>query len=135
MTLQQICVSPELAKQLRDAGYPQESFFYWWVEKDLDKQGVNHRIPAVFEGKAELPYIENIAAPTAAEIGEQLPEIIRTDRAVNMISFRVKTFQGKKEYLTAYHPDFDTFYADTEADSRAKMWLHLKAINLIKEAV
>lgn len=77
MTLQQITVSLDLAQQLRDAGYPQESLFYWidvlsgWelctVNKAGNFQSLESNSFGIFHDQTRA-----YAAPTASELSEQL---------------------------------------------------------------
>src|SRR5690349_7346958 len=81
--------SLELSKQLKEAGYPQESYFYWneytvnhnkgwklqhWTPEHMDNYRKN------YEGKAKGGLIAKtiIASPTADEVLEQLPDCIVT---------------------------------------------------------
>ena len=122
--LQAICVSLEWAKELKKAGYPQESLFYWSVEttsKELLKTlGVKRWKPTITDSKKEMDgdvSTEKIAAPTSTEIGEELPREIET------------TWRGR----VIYHPGTNHFEnSDTEANARAKCLLYLLKNGIIK---
>lgn len=121
MTLQQICVSLELAKQLKEAGYPQESFFWWrynWSKEKYEIQGENRG--------------EDFAAPTSAELGEQLPDSIHAAPITYFLDYQKLGDTWKIDYRDA---DDDQLLwsigSDNEADIRAKMWLLLKEKGLI----
>jgi len=129
MTLTDIVASLELAKQLKEAGYPQESLFEW-----VNTKGGFTKLISVYSGdeiSTEVVYgkiIDRFAAPTATEIGEQLPE--------NVMSFKAPT--PSKDWICRFYDYTGTFEFDsyqeiekTEADARAKMWLYLKSNNLL----
>lgn len=86
MTLQQITVSLELAQQLKEAEYPQESLFYWFSNNKKTEYWVMraHREHFTEQGWKDLMDIV-IAAPTASELGEQLPQHI----AIKQQAFRL----------------------------------------------
>ena len=124
MTLDQICVTKEWAGKLKEAGYPQESIF-WWANKKYcsdgyyySEQGEDDDYILAKEYKSENTSLD-FAAPTASEILERSPigiDIHRSDvgytcHAVN-----------KGILLTGY----------TESNLLAKMYCYLESKNLIK---
>lgn len=87
MTLQQICVSLELAKQLKEAGYPQKSLF-WWAPPD--RSDIKQHISAYPGLRPEMA----IAAPTASEILNILPCRIW----VNGTHYEITLFKADKHW-------------------------------------
>ncbi len=131
MTLEQQVVSLQLAKQLKEAGYPQdESLFYWYEQyKDLNTGKGNIYWEANHEtswfpspGSCVRRTGNKIAAPTVAELGEKMPIYIQTHKTNGE--------QGKKWYCShMIRKNFSN--EDTEANARAKMWLYLKKENVL----
>lgn len=126
MQLSDICVSLELAKQLKEAGYPQESVLRWhyygsgkeWavVQSGFSDLLINHaQKHSRLENAKESKWI---AAPTAAEIGEQL---------------RCGDFEMPYMFDSQWAQLKYGILKKTEANARAKMWLYLKQNNLLKD--
>lgn len=132
MTFENICTDFEISKQLRDAGYPQDSLFYWEIVEDdfnVKPRLVNYHNDK--ENTGNYPdgkkYIEKwLSAPTASEIGELLLSlpITRDISSVPLIGLKLacvfNTSQGSIR-----------LEGDTEANARAKMWLLLKKEGLL----
>ena len=73
MKLTDICVSLELAKELKEAGYSQESLFYWGDSISEGKYILKRKgyfLPS--DLRKELP----ISAPTVAELGEKYHKLL-----------------------------------------------------------
>jgi len=99
------CVSLEMAKRLKDAGFPQEdSCWYYRLDEfdnitillnpkydTLEKRLIEDRIAAGHP-------LRYFAAPTVGELGEMLPHLVYTYTTEDMRN---------------------------EADARAEMWLYL----------
>lgn len=120
MQLSDICVGLELAKQLRDAGYPQESLFYWEIHESLEEKGdfsgarlVTHIYP-----KSVAYAMNTYAAPTASELGEQIKGHV-LPYWNHGTGWQIKQLKGE------YHR------CNSEADARAKLWLTLKHQGLL----
>lgn len=127
MELTKQVVSLELSKKLKELGFEQESLFYWYRDEDIltKKEATREDL---------LMYCKPIPAYTVAELGEMLPE-------------KVKTPYGNKSFLIfreVYNETWDVAYstdtdddknlwqqAETEADSRAKMLIYLKENDLL----
>lgn len=128
--MKSICTSLELSKKLKEVGFPQESLFYWWVDvEDSDEEKID---PEVGIGKSRVSFMENISAPTAEEIGRELPEYLYKTGAnyflkmmSGIIYFKAQSADGKI---------FDTpSSSKSEANARAKMYIYLKENNLLPE--
>ena len=155
MKIEEQVVSLELAKQLKDAGYPRnESSFYWILPKQYEqyilayKDGIrfitintNFRFDRTFKDNilhGGWHCLDVIAAPTVAELGEKLPFRIREqDNDYWLYIQKLKHGGWDIRYKTSdglihgkFHPD-GIRQGDTEADARAKMWLYLKEKNLL----
>lgn len=144
MKLTDICVSLELAKQLKEAGYSQESLCHW-VDTDDDGEFTLHlddewdTVSGEWGDGSSISEHKNFAAPTAAKLGEQLPKVIST--------------KDQKFYFSQSHYGFLAIWAinyknaasnkllkdsllgengETEADLRAECWLYLKQHQLLE---
>ncbi len=153
MQLTDLVTSLEVSKQLKAAGFPQESVFKWvdvlngWelctVSKFGNWQSLESNSFGIFHEKTRA-----FAAPTASEIGEQLPLEIETKDNAFFIDFDILGDHDIRQYGVIYSnskmveselPKFSSTLnevllsevADTEADARAKMWLYLKQHNLL----
>lgn len=121
MKLEDICTSQELSKKLKEAGYPQDTYFNWvsenWIKDDWEE-----RIE-VNDYDFDCPIKVIASAPTVAELGEALPLDVRTSKwELNPTMFVIvqNTKKGSKG-----------FYEQSEADVRAQMWLYLKKKGLL----
>lgn len=124
LELEKQVVSLELAKQLKDAGFPQETLFYWIKDDFSLKVSV-----IIFDDIADdLTYDVNgfkVAAPTVAELGKALQS---KDYAFFLWGYWLEKRDcfdlvcetaDRKEIINETR-------ADTESDARALMWLWLK---------
>ena len=137
MKLEQICVSLELAKELKEAGYPQRAL-HWWG-------GIGNMDIWCDHVKEEMPPQEKrftwYAAPTASELGEKLPESIKKDGENYLIFQTLVNGYVKLGYWSIKEPNVfgevigsQSIQRDkSEADARTTMLLYLakeKLINL-----
>jgi hypothetical protein len=119
----------ELSRELREAGYPQESYFYWekWITEE--------------EGYSLLHYISitewneddknrMFASPTADEILERLPLFIKDNGHGRG---RLVVEKGINGWTVGYINDWGRMNKNDKslADAVAKMWLYLKKNNLL----
>ena len=120
MKLQDICVSLKLAKELKEAGFPQESL-HWWG-------GIGNMGIWCDHVKEDMPSQETrftwYAAPTVAELGEALP--------LNKINCYKASDKENTYYFNLRVVNEYIGEAESEANARAKMWLYLKKEGLIK---
>jgi len=140
--------SLELSKQLKEAGYPQwGNSFYWvlvndnivlwyWKEFLLDPD------------RAKRTYF---TAPTVAELGERLPKTIKNNKLLFHLKIYYEPLRNWGIQYNFWHCGCescscgiqkkhskieewllqDSIFADTEANTRAKMWLYLKKEGLL----
>jgi hypothetical protein len=121
MKLEDQVVSLELAKELKELGVKQESLWYWCFHKWIDKPDYSACICIVSLSEYRKSYPDEwwdrYSAFTVAELGEMLPK--------QYVS------AGGKESWSCGHVSKQKYKtANTEANSRAKMLIHL-----IKEGV
>ena len=131
MTLQDICVSLELAKQLKEAGFPQESLFYWvypgtwWGDGDeplLFERGHFFRSSTFVVGKDC-----GIPAPTVAELGEALPAYLDNNNTPTLTLDKGDGWDCCYKDRKQHH----LVGAEKMSDVLAKMWLYLKKEGLL----
>lgn len=126
MKIEDQVFSLELAKQLKEFGVKQESFFYYG--KCIDGEGKAYEnlviYRALWEGNDVCNYCIDCSTFTVAELGEMLPiwsEIVKREKEDWVCIVRHK------------HIDInDHSFDDKEADARAKMLIHLIKNNLMK---
>ena len=119
-------VSLELAKTLKEKGFPQKGNYFNWVNAD----GEYKVYSALYEFQL-ADYKSSIglecAAPTADEILDLLPEYVLDDKR-DMAG--LKCGKWNKKYWTEYHCTFNSLVKRIEseslADALAEMWLYLK---------
>ena len=123
MKIEDQVVSLELAREMKELGAEQDSIF-WWVKHF--KSGTNRNIWSLFYSRDENDLVNKyISAFTVAELGEMLPFNYTAIKHISMgIWFGVEFFMGG----TAESIEIN---AKTEADVRAKVWLHLKKEGLL----
>ncbi|MCK4261240.1 MAG: hypothetical protein KAX49_19865 [Halanaerobiales bacterium] len=127
MKLQDICVSLELAQELKKAGYTQDSIFVLVKHGGVKNWFISPRV-----GWAESDWkynnLEFIPAPTAVELSEVLPEDIKDHQ---LIMFKEDDYF----YTEYFHWDKNTNAYETEGeklpDSLAHMWILLKKESLM----
>lgn len=126
-----IVVSLELAKRLRDAGWSQEknisSFYYsgegWLMVCTIHVEGETVLIPVT---GAELTFHSPwLSAPTAEEILRELPDyqVMSEEGVVSII--QLSDIYNKRK------TKFSIFKGETLASAAAQMWIYLKTNNLL----
>ena len=129
---QNITVSLEWARALRDKGYPQDESVFVWVQymaPEYEEWEVWLRTQ--LEDEPSVP-VELLAAPTSAEI--ELPSALR--RTSTWLTIQ---HQWNGKWYVEYIPDdgepgaptYGPFFADTMQDAMAAMWCHLRDNKLI----
>lgn len=110
-------VNLELAKQLKEAGYPQRPVKYYWSEDKPTGEALLRNF--LKHSDWEIYY----ASPTADEILEQLPQTAW--ETYNLLGGRYVIW-----YRDAQKNRVE-FIEDTLSDAAAKMWLYLKKEGLL----
>jgi hypothetical protein len=143
VNLQDICVNLELAKQLKEAGYPQESLFYWVVYNDDDLDSFMNIVVSKNEiQEIVVPPRYFLAASTSSEIGEKLPIDLILDEGMR---FDLNIYRdGGGDWVICYWWDEDSrrltdLHIENIVDKSlmnglARMWLYLKQNNLLPES-
>lgn len=124
------CVSLEIAKQLKEAGWKKETEF-WWVDLTFSRGEWllrNSFEASRFKEQTKYP------APLATEILEELPCIIKIKQFLGSMDGHLETYKkeykGKIWYGVCYRSikhctDF------TLPNALAKMWIYLKKEGLL----
>jgi len=115
-------VSLELAEEMKKLGAKQDSILFWtWTEWNEMIEWV-----LIIQEEAARAHKTSYSAYTVAELGEMLD--------TDTVSGRIVIDEEEAKKWCCLHfsiPEFEvwddrTQFADTEADARAKMWIHLK---------
>jgi len=118
------CVSLEIAKQLKEAGYNQRGECWWFISPMSDPIIVSAN-PLL--GHSEEAYV----APLATEILEELPFGLEGENGNDIL----KIERYKNGYSVCYFDDGQDKYtgkthllkmSDTLPNALAKLWLYLK---------
>ena len=130
----QVC-NLDLAKQLKELKYKQESLWYW-----KHQEGEKWEL-AYGRSYLEVPSIEMYSAFTVAELGERLPFSItrkyKDGKVERLFLHQYPPFEGEDCFQIGYlrggsildHNEKDS----TEANTRAKMLIYLLENKLIRE--
>lgn len=125
-----IC-SFELAKKIKEAGRGQESLFYYVKVKDIGDHILENEVTMIahisqFSGIGE----SFIAAFTASELLDVLPNIVTTKENEPFNNFRIKIFKSivvqNGEALNVYHINY---YCDTTETEGENAWIERKLIS------
>lgn len=137
MKLEQQVVSLELAQKLKELGVKQESLFYWfhlYVTGCGEGDELNYGLPPEQKNITDV-----CSAFTVAELGDMLPKGVNSMKAYAnardgvVVADRTWWCWKYKDYREGIEHVHDKheFYADTEADARAKMLVYLLENKLI----
>ncbi|MHA1400130.1 MAG: hypothetical protein ACTSQE_07260 [Candidatus Heimdallarchaeaceae archaeon] len=129
MNIEKQVVSLELAKELKEAGYPQESLFYH-VAFASGKDNLIVQDPRCMENFDHEEF-EIYSAPTVAELGEALPEDIEVQEDgyfLRIDKYMNEWTVGFSRGANLYFPHKDK----SEANARALMLLYLAKEGIIK---
>jgi hypothetical protein len=135
------CVSLEVAQKLKEAGWDKETLFVWYFTKCVGEKDNNWKLLSSYykyDGFVIQDRLDRIySAPTSSEI--DLPPDTPCYKAVGgkYCCFQYDSEDGdtywhelyEEKGLGEYSPEM--FYADTEVEAKAEMWLYLKENNLI----
>ena len=116
MRKEDIVVSLELAKRLKEVGVRQESMLFWVRWKDKDKWSIRCPDEYMREEWKFSPLVECYSAYTATELMEKLPERIRVSERQH---FYLVVYKLSNSYKVNYdHTFFDTIETLCEFEDR-----------------
>lgn len=131
-----IVVSLDLAKQLKEAGWPQEDSVLYWNADITHGEAVRVSLGI----KRKSMYEENIAAPTCEEVLRRLPPALELEGKCCTIDctkeIHISGGIDKGKWLVGYEDCVDYSYyqiADTLVNAAAQMWLYLQSHNLLPQ--
>lgn len=124
MKLENQLVSLKLAKELKKAGFPQDTYFVWNYNPPLIHLWQKMKVKeGIYDGdyvlQGEIITGKFYAAPTVAELGELLKNIAE-----------LPLHHGENKWVVNLI-GYQRWGIETEADARAKMWLYLKKEKLL----
>ena len=127
------CVSLELAKELKEAGWKKETEFY----HDWKNDRIISKIKDIDIGW----YKDCYSAPLATEILEELPKFIDEDEEYNLHiekvvnnDFIIRYEDGNAMTYSGRNGEEDYYSCGKSlSDALAKMWLYLKKENLLTQ--
>lgn len=146
MNIEHQVASLELSKRLKELGVKQESYV-WWADTEADRSMWNL---ITHNDRLLMERHEEVAAFTVAELGEMLPISVcdppgadeldpgMEEKKTYYLFFRIGNEWNKPlVQLGDVHEGVRTkwYYeaiADTEADARAKMLIHLIEKGIVK---
>ena len=113
--MKKYCVDLEIAKELEESGFPQETYF-WWNECFITKI-------STYEIHSQKGYLEgkHLSAPTSDEILKELPITINKVKNLTIHKGNTEYYVNYQEYNK--HP---IIYDKILSNALAKMWLYLK---------
>lgn len=142
-TLQDITVSLELAKELKEAGYEQESLFIWvdifpivtsrpvLITKERFEEFIDGSTDVFIKSLKEVTY----SAPTATELLERLPIMVNFKGEAHYLGqWQRLTGETAVRYKSNSRSYIPQKIDKNEANARAKMWLYLKMEGLLDNA-
>lgn len=152
MSMEQYVVSRELAKKLKEAGYPQSTEWfirlqkpigltkiYWHGDMDYDNERFSGSKPEQVRFREENEFF---AAPMTDELLEQLPNVIEEGKTVYYLLIQnpftadrrahYHTVGTKGGRLHASLNDSAIGVAKTQPEALAQLWLWLKDHGYIK---
>jgi len=116
-------ISLETAKKLKAAGFPQKSDYWFWLEDDGSADLVDH--------KSSLSWVNDVAAPAAQEIADELDKGIVIQRYHGGNFMPANRWSARVASTKRPHSISGEF-ADTMAEALAALWLALKENNNAK---
>lgn len=130
-------VSLEIAKQLKEAGFPQKSDMIWL---NIDDEIELLHISKIFKPHLPLHTI-SYAAPTAEDILDLLPERITHRRCLYMTPTAEELLPDENNYYVFYekastlgeetgNPEFG---GKTLVEALAKMWIYLNENDFLEK--
>lgn len=124
-------VSLQLAKDLKEAGFPQEwkkQCFYWTIPEFNEKEAFCRYSFFPNTESEDIKILgEFYVSPTAEEILEKIPLLIHKHTwKLDEVYIRLKAPKGYKMSFDGYE-----IWEENLAECAGKMWLYLKKNNLL----
>lgn len=126
----QVC-SLDLAKKLKELGVKQESLFGWYGTEYQKNETDIPQVHLMGSGDEMSWHYTLCSAFTASELGEMLPECCEHYQTPRGTRAREKGKWKTTSEFAVTHPA----HAETEADARAKMLIHLLETGIVKNDV
>ena len=133
--MKDFCVDFELAKELKENGFPQKTEFKWCEDKN------NYPEQWIVYDTVEMGCSKDIvcSAPISEEIFNKLPKYIEYNNGVydkNVAILHIilqRTVDNKSEYAIYYQDDYDLIIFDKKLpNALAKIYIYLKKEGYIK---
>lgn len=127
--MKEYCVDLEIAKELKENGFPQKGFFWWHCYKSSDFCRYQNSLQ--YRQNEQIPEDSGLAidyfAPTSDEILKELPDLL----VLKYITLQLEITKQENKYSVSYEDD-PLFVDKKLSNSLAKMWLVLKKEGYIK---
>ena len=140
--MKKYCVCKELAKEMKELGFEQESEFYWTGKANYPNghalESLNGKRTLVYQPKI-IPHNSGCSAYTCGELGEMLPSDLNYN-GNNYSLFYTNEYNSCKPHFWCIMycgRNFEipalnaNFHEQSEANARAKMLIYLKKEGII----
>lgn len=121
MNLEQQVVSLEYAKRLKELGVEQQSLFYWFPHRSIETHELIEWVIIQNKGGSD----ESCSAFTVAELGEMFDRELKIHSGKTVSYLELYYCAYIESSSEGYWNKTHCFNADTEANARAKMLVHL----------
>lgn len=140
--MKDFCVDLEIAKELKENGFPQESEFYWNIHKagggafplddNLNKKFASYQEKVGMNAVCYATY----STPCSDEILKELPKEITQEDGIFHLNIEYYTSRCEVQYQCFVSPKRDYLMnfieEETLPNALAKIWLYLKKEGYIK---
>lgn len=125
--MKEFCVDLEIARELKENGFPQNNDYYWYKNNDWFISRPNY--DDAFEDKMRY-----YSAPTSDEILKELPNTIEWIGEYTIIDYDLVIEKTKNGYEVSYSESNSLHieFSEKSSNALAKMWLYLKKEGYIK---
>lgn len=129
LPLEQQITSLELSKRMKELGAPQESYFFWLINKFDGNDIKLWNKDKLNNSNVSTPFV--YSAYTIAELGEMLPKAFDNDDFHINLGIEFEQVWTVSYFNIHDGINYHNVEADTEANARALAWIHLKEKGLI----